>query len=212
MIKTHINESKILNAKGQKIIAAVFLVTGHLPEIDPMRQKLRGLAIALSDNNYDDRYTLCTTIGALLESAVLARLIQEHNARIIQSELKYYADPQYQEDTAIAALFPAPVIDKGHFLNKRTDIAPMSFITKPAPSDNPERVEKNTVFSRDNKSKRQETILSYINNRKSANVKDISLLFPDVSEKTIQRELGALVVSGKITKRGNKRWSIYLAL
>ena len=64
----------------------------------------------------------------------------------------------------------------------------------------------------DNKYKRQSEILSFINNKKSVAIKDISALFPDVSEKTIQRELGALVSTGKITKRGSKRWSLYMAV
>jgi DeoR/GlpR family transcriptional regulator of sugar metabolism len=64
----------------------------------------------------------------------------------------------------------------------------------------------------ENKNKRQHTILSFINDRKSAAIKDIAALFPDISEKTIQRELGTLVALGKITKRGNKRWSLYMAV
>jgi hypothetical protein len=63
-----------------------------------------------------------------------------------------------------------------------------------------------------NKSARQDTILSFINERKSAVIKDIISLFPEVSEKTIQRELNALIDSGRITKRGTKRWSIYMAV
>jgi predicted HTH transcriptional regulator len=62
------------------------------------------------------------------------------------------------------------------------------------------------------KNARQDTILSFINDRKSVVIKDIVSLFPDVSEKTIQRELNKLVENGKITKRGSKRWSVYMAV
>jgi DeoR/GlpR family transcriptional regulator of sugar metabolism len=64
----------------------------------------------------------------------------------------------------------------------------------------------------ENKSKRQDAILSLINERKSVGIKDISVLFSDTSEKTIQRELSTLVAAGKITKRGEKRWSVYLSV
>lgn len=40
-------------------------------------------------------------------------------------------------------------------------------------------------------------------------IKDISLAFADCSEKTIQRELNALVLNGKLVKTGAKRWSRY---
>ncbi len=66
--------------------------------------------------------------------------------------------------------------------------------------------------SSENKNKRQNDILSFINEKKAVAIKDISALFSDVSEKTIQRELGVLVEKGKITKRGSKRWSVYMAI
>jgi hypothetical protein len=42
-----------------------------------------------------------------------------------------------------------------------------------------------------------------------AMIKDITHAFPDVSEKTIQRELADLVASGVLKKIGEKRWSKY---
>lgn len=46
-------------------------------------------------------------------------------------------------------------------------------------------------------------------NEGGVSIKDISLLFPDYSEKTIQRELNTLVLKGKLKKLGSKRWSRY---
>ncbi|MDE2030808.1 MAG: hypothetical protein KGI58_00910 [Patescibacteria group bacterium] len=43
-------------------------------------------------------------------------------------------------------------------------------------------------------------------------IKDISISFPDYSEKTIQRELNTLVAKNQIKKIGAKRWSRYLAI
>jgi len=43
-------------------------------------------------------------------------------------------------------------------------------------------------------------------------IKDISLAFTDISEKTIQRELNSLVAKGKLKKTGAKRWSRYQAV
>ncbi len=199
-------------SKGQKLIAALFLVTGHLSETDPMRLELRDLAVQLATDDPAHRRELSTLITTLLGAAALAGIVSEGNARIIEAELKYFSEPYRSEDGTIAALFPVSTTPdhshKGHIIDKRTSESSMSFITK-APS---EIVREKKSISTTNKSNRQEKIVSYINNRKSANIKDISSLFPDVSEKTIQRELGSLVASGKITKRGNKRWSIYLAI
>lgn len=94
---------------------------------------------------------------------------------------------------------------------------PMSFIKKESPLQNikPKRhVSYSDIIS--NREDRSIKILSLIKDRKKTYpredgtpIKDISLAFPDVSEKTIQRELNSLVSQGKIEKIGNKRWSRY---
>jgi DeoR/GlpR family transcriptional regulator of sugar metabolism len=56
---------------------------------------------------------------------------------------------------------------------------------------------------------RRDAVLSVIQNKGSVSIKDISTLIRGVSEKTIQRELGALIESGVVVKRGERRWSTY---
>jgi hypothetical protein len=216
MIKTFQQDRVALTPKGQKIIAAIFLVTGHLPETDPLREKLRSLAVGLVDCTEADVGKQCGAIIGLLGSAQYAGVISENNAKIIENEIKYFSDPLYRNDTLVSSLFPAPStapqLTKGHLLDKRTSSSDMSYMSK-VPNNNV--FEQKTVHNdvlKEKKDKRQEKILSYITARKSASIKDIATLFPDVSEKTIQRELGALVAAGKINKRGNKRWSLYLSI
>ena len=56
---------------------------------------------------------------------------------------------------------------------------------------------------------RRSIILAKIKEKPSLNVKDISANIPYVSEKTIQRELLAMVAEGILVKRGERRWSTY---
>ncbi|KKW43158.1 MAG: hypothetical protein UY97_C0001G0120 [Parcubacteria group bacterium GW2011_GWB1_57_6] len=56
---------------------------------------------------------------------------------------------------------------------------------------------------------RGEAILSIIKDKQKVSIKDISTLIRGVSEKTIQRELLALISLGKVTKQGERRWSTY---
>lgn len=56
---------------------------------------------------------------------------------------------------------------------------------------------------------RQESILSVIRNKRKVSIKDISTIIRGVSEKTVQRELSALVESGVVVKQGERRWSTY---
>jgi len=56
---------------------------------------------------------------------------------------------------------------------------------------------------------RRNNILRIIKDRKEVNIKDISKMVTDCSEKTIQRELNSLVGEGILKRIGNKRWSKY---
>lgn len=60
---------------------------------------------------------------------------------------------------------------------------------------------------------RQDRILVYLRGEGQAPISQICSLFSDaVSEKTIQRDLNELVSSGLIQRRGDNRWTTYLAI
>lgn len=56
---------------------------------------------------------------------------------------------------------------------------------------------------------RRKIILALIKQKPALTVKDIAKSIPNVSEKTIQRELFAMVGEGTLEKRGERRWSTY---
>lgn len=56
---------------------------------------------------------------------------------------------------------------------------------------------------------RQDAILEVLRTKGTVYIKDISLLIRDVSEKTIQRELQALIMEGMVQKTGDRRWTQY---
>lgn len=215
MIKAISIDTRSTTSKGQKIIAALFLVTEHLSESDPLRSKVRLLATRLLDSDAREVAFHAGVIQTLLGAAVIAKMINEKNAGILQTEIGYFVENLEGGQSSIGSLFPVLDMDKGQVLNKRTISNDMSFmLTKRQKDEASVSLNSNDLGkkTKESKSIRHQKILSYINTRKSANIKDISSLFPDVSEKTIQRELGWLVASGKITKRGDKRWSLYLAV
>ena len=59
------------------------------------------------------------------------------------------------------------------------------------------------------KSQRQESIISVLKGQSNITIKDFSKVIKDCSEKTIQRELSAMVQAGLVKKMGEKRWSRY---
>jgi hypothetical protein len=62
---------------------------------------------------------------------------------------------------------------------------------------------------KDKTSDRRDAIISILNSKGPSYIKDISMLIRDVSEKTIQRELQALIDTGQILKTGERRWTMY---
>lgn len=107
--------------------------------------------------------------------------------------------------------------------DKRTSFNTMSFINNESPLQTLQP--KKTNYSVTNLSDRQDRtnkIISLIKdlslqadkkdlsgNQTGVSIKDISFLFTDCSEKTIQRELNSLVSKGQLKKTGAKRWSRY---
>ncbi len=56
---------------------------------------------------------------------------------------------------------------------------------------------------------RRDEILKVVRSHKDATINDIRSFVMDCSEKTIQREIAALISLGLITKQGDKRWATY---
>ena len=60
-------------------------------------------------------------------------------------------------------------------------------------------------------SDRRATILHFVLQNKGVSIKEICAVVPECSEKTVQRELTALIADGLIKREGERRWSVYKA-
>ena len=82
-----------------------------------------------------------------------------------------------------------------------------------APRPRVAEVREDTSFGRarseGDRDDRRKIILALIKQKPSLTVKDIVKSIPQVSEKTIQRELLAMVSEGTLLKKGERRWSTY---
>ncbi len=56
---------------------------------------------------------------------------------------------------------------------------------------------------------RQKKILSHLKEANQAKISDFSVIFNEISSKTIQRDLQDLVLKNMVKKEGDKRWTIY---
>lgn len=100
--------------------------------------------------------------------------------------------------------------------DKRTSLNTMSFINNKSPLQTSYKNHTHSSLNLADREDRTNKIISIIKDKKDApenktgvSIKDISSAFTDCSEKTIQRELNALVLKGQLKKTGAKRWSRY---
>ncbi len=208
--KTKVNQKDI--EKGQKIVAAIYLLTNHLPQNDTIRISLRNLAVSLVRHSFSNKIEVATEIEILLGAAVLSGLITDKNSSIVIYETKHFCENMNLENegTNVTDLFSdnqTKSLEERHIKDFKKPEQNLKIKSQGHYNSDMSYI-KNPL----SKITREDKILAFINDRKSAVIKDITSLFPDVSEKTVQRELGKLIDTGRIIKRGNKRWSIYMAV
>jgi len=210
-------------SKRQKIVAAVHLITAHLHVDEPFRKEARVCALGLCTSVTEKDYVrVVENLVSLLEVGILSGIVTEKNGSIIKQEVvKLRSLPSQTDSHDMNSFFGQ---DSSEIIgNKKTQFQSLpqthsqrhfthSFVDK--------KPHLSTTFSdqvherkdiTEVKKERKQKILDYINSKRTAVIKDIIALFPEVSEKTIQRELNVLLEEGKIEKRGDKRWSLYVA-
>ena len=105
---------------------------------------------------------------------------------------------------------PAPTVraeDEARFDRDPVISNSVLYAKKPVPEAKKEIPVKNSSVGI--KIARRNDVLSVIKNKGAASIKDISSVVKDMGEKTVQRELLALVKEGVLVKEGEKRWSTY---
>jgi len=165
-------------------------------------------------------------IISFVEIAYTIGFISEMNTSILKKEFmiliseleSHQKKDKHFTFTLDENMFSLPVLEGGETHNdysqngikdKRTNNNTMSFTnTRSSMSLSQAPHIKNHVASLSDKKDRTDKILALVKG-KEISIKDISSAFTDCSEKTIQRELNALVTKGQIKKIGAKRWSKY---
>lgn len=73
----------------------------------------------------------------------------------------------------------------------------------------PSTVPKHDTTAVHDKDERRTRILTVLQAKGTASIKDIAEVIHDCSEKTIQRELNAMIEDNKVKRQGERRWSTY---
>ena len=217
--------------KVQKIVTAIYMVTEYMDKNEPLRTEVRKLAVdlmldgqkskSLGDKNNRD-FSKAKQVISLLEIASSIGLVSSMNHSILKKELSSLDEFVPKEDVLVENILttesPKPLkplktikpfdVYKGQKgINDDVLYSDLSFKAMMEPE--PKIIKRTKNITLGSKSDRREEIYNFIKDKNGVTIKDIFELMGEYGEKTIQREILALVKEGLVIKIGEKRWSRY---
>lgn len=216
-----------LYKKSERIAKAVHLILPAFKDARALKERLECVAIGLIDASLlgprEARETLSRellSLASLLSLAKASGSLSSMNVDIITreaqrllEEIAGYEDRQVslEEAPTLAGLLrETPGTRASSRPRPAAPASVLEYRTDAARKHNASfKEDKRHDTSANQKSDRKEKILSLVASKGSASIKDISLMMPGVSEKTVQRELQALVSLGRVRKSGERRWTTY---
>ena len=201
--------------KAERLAKAIHLITPAFAESPSLKNRIDAVAVSLIDaailGSPSARSSLARELLALSSILSLAQsggLLSPMNAELISREAQLFLHEvaAYKEPRVL--LEDAPTLAQMMQSLGATETSRQHHSAHVSlPASRP--IYKGHIKDNGKPNGRKESILSIIKDKGQASIKDISLRIQGVSEKTIQRELQALVAQGLVLKRGNRRWSSY---
>lgn len=232
------NDLEYIFKKTEKISTAVYLITNFFSPEEPLKWDIRNIAtkllrFALSFSQgslYNKEKRTLDLNGAILELSSLFDLayrsgfVTVMNYQILNTEINRLGT-LLMEYNAVKLGSNKPLFTDESFAVSRTQSQPENVAgqrntygttygtsyTKPSfikDISKGQTKRPNVLYTNAN-SKRRETIINEVKRLGEVSVKDISIVVTDCSEKTLQRELLAMVDAGILSKTGERRWSRY---
>lgn len=209
--------------KSERIAKAIHMVSPAFKDSKALRDRVQRISIEIVDASIlppavagDVLARELLALGSVLRMARAAGILSPMNADIIMREahnllqdVSSYEDPKValEDAPSLAALAKnAPTRGDGPLASGHAP-RPASQSSKSVP-DKGQTIKGHSTDKKD-KNGRRDAILSILKSKGPSYIKDLSVLIREVSEKTIQRELQALVQEGKVSRSGERRWTTY---
>lgn len=222
-----------LYRRAERIIAALHLLTAHLPEGEPLRKEIRERSIRLLPEILDLRDEMRAAgsqkvrvveatvrhLISLMRMLAVASFVSTQNAEVMTDaldEIGNFLSVSLRTSLSDSARFTKEeLLDVREY--KKKNIKDSSFSSDTDISSNEGRpnndlensVGQSYVVRETSNSARSERISEVLRTQGELGIRDIVSTLPEYSEKMIQRELAKLVGQGKVKKTGFKRWSKY---
>lgn len=193
-----------ISQKTQKISSAIYFVTNFFDDKEPLKWHLRTLAIDLAGERLKDKSSIVKEIFSLFTISKNTGIISETNYNILAAELTKF---EKEVESPLSQVFfqERALLESAIEEPKRENIVKDKIIEKHIE----EKPLKEFGVVSVKKNSRQSIIIGLLKRKKEIMIKDVSPLISGCSEKTVQRELSAMVQAGILKKTGEKRWSRY---
>lgn len=205
--------------KTEKLASALYVITGFLPSDEPVRNRLRVCALdliersahpaLLSEEGLSAFFARASEISAILQTARSAGLISPMNAELLSEEYAHLAEFLKKNQQEIRE--PRDEKRNEDVLNIQglTESYKGQTYDKKTPPKSPYK--KSNIKNGNDKGHmdRRGVLIELLNKKDKISIKDAVSVIKSCSEKTLQRELLALVEEGIAVKEGERRWSTY---
>jgi len=218
--------------KSERLAKAIHLITPAFRDAPSLRNRLDEIAIRLIDaailSPFAARDVLSRELLALSSVLSIARtggMLSNMNAELIANEAhtllqevatyeepRIFLDdmPSLAELSKAASSASASVSTQHNVTNVGVPVSRLSADrSQKAKPYKGQRTSKGHLKDTSKTSSRREAVLAVIRSKGSAYIKDVSTVIRNVSEKTIQRELVAMVEDGTLIRSGERRWTSY---
>lgn len=191
-----LSDKNIKDKKTEKLTSALYLVTNFLSDNDPIKWKIRERALDIlyfATRDHPQVLSHIADLIRLIDVVILDRQSSAMNFGLLRQEYSLlYGLVQNQVNTPLSNIvlepLPLPAATAKHL---------------------PEKALKLTRFKTITKNERQSLILQSLTADVWSAIKDIAKKLPNLSSKTVQRELNALAEAGLVKRIGARRWSRY---
>ena len=229
-------EDKELNNKVEKLVTALYLVTAIMPKSEPLRVSLRQEALKLLSPTFNIKDTMhaghqshfssvidscmsLTNIAAVSSTisdmnakwllkgfAVVKDIYMRHTAESIDLNNYEIKDIAFNLNKGLSPLIPLPRVLSPTLSEGEGATPPLTGeIGRGISRQKPNFNKRSELSSTD----RQDQIYALLTDGNTRLLPEISKYFSGITDKTVQRDLQALMDAGKVRKIGERRWSKY---
>jgi len=206
--------------KVERLARAMHMVGPAFGHSGALRDRADLVAVALVDAAVlpprEAREALSRELLALSSLLSLARTggtLSAMNADVIGREVHLLLEEVASYEEPRVSLGDAPSLAEISKATPREEVRTVRREPVRAPERKiaaaPATQDKGHVSDNSSRSSRKEAVLDVLKTKGPSYIKDISSVIRGVSEKTIQRELQALVGEGSVKREGERRWTKY---